>query len=336
MESVLVKEYRADIMECAHHGHISIVNERGEVTASAGDPAFVTFTRSAAKPLQAIAAIRGGIASRFGLSGKEIAIMTASHVAEPEHVEVLESFMQKTGLSETELICAPSYPLNERSKEDVLRHDGSKRRLYHNCSGKHLGVLAYCKMKGYPLEGYADPEHPVQKEIIETVSMMCGIKAEQIVLGTDGCGFPVFGLPLSAMASAYVKLACPDLIADEATREAVTIITQAMNLHPEMVGGSGRLDSLVLQDSNIIAKGGFKGVYCFGLKKERLGIAFKVLDGSEEEWGLIVQAILEQTGYANPSLIRQMKEDFTHDIYNDAGKKVGYADTVFQLRFTQP
>ncbi|MDR0270940.1 asparaginase [Paenibacillus sp.] len=333
MESVLVKEYRADIMECAHHGHICIVNDQGEITASVGDPDFVTFTRSAAKPLQAIVAIRGGIVSHYGLSDKEIAIMTASHQAQTDHVEVLESIMRKTGLSEKELICAPSYPLNEQSKEDVLRHDGSKRRLYHNCSGKHLGVLAYCKMKGYPLDGYAEPDHPVQKEIIETMSLMCGIDAEHIDLGTDGCGFPVFALPLSAMAAAYVKLACPDLIMDEVTREAVQIITQAMNRYPEMVGGSGRIDSLVLQDSNIVAKGGFKGVYCFALKNERLGIAFKVLDGSEEEWGWIVQTILEQTGYSNPSLIRQMKESFTHDIFNDEGKKVGYADSVFQLQF---
>lgn len=335
MESVLVKEYRAGIMECAHHGHICIVNDRGEITASAGNPNFVTFTRSAAKPLQAICAIRGGIAAHYGLSEQEIAIMTASHLAQPDHVKVLESIMSKTGLSEAELICAPSYPLNEESKEDVLRHDGSRRRLYHNCSGKHLGILAYCKMKGYPLEGYAEPGHPVQQEIIETISIMCGIAAEHIDLGTDGCGFPVFALPLSAMASAYVKLACPDLIADEATRDAVMTITQAMNRYPEMVGGTGRVDSLILQDTNIVAKGGFKGVYCFGLKKERLGVAFKVLDGSEEEWGWIVESVLSQIGYGNRTLIEQLREAFTHDIYNDAGKKVGFAEAVFQLQSTQ-
>ncbi|WP_339322372.1 asparaginase [Paenibacillus sp. FSL W8-0194] len=332
MEPVLIKEYRAGIMECSHHGHICVVDDRGKTSAYAGDPDFVTFTRSAAKPLQAIVAIRGGIAAHYGLDDKEIAIMTASHMAQPEHVDVLESIMKKTGLTESELVCAASYPWNEESKEEVLRRQGGKRRLYHNCSGKHLGVLAYCKMKGYPLEGYADPGHPVQQEIIGTVAMMCGIPADRIELGTDGCGFPVFALPLSAMAAAYVKLACPDLIADEAVREAVKTIVRAMNQHPEMVGGRGRVDSLVLQDGNIVAKGGFKGVYCFGLKKERLGIAFKVLDGSEEEWGWIVESILEQIGYGNHSLIRELRESFTHDIYNDEGKKVGHADAVFRLQ----
>ncbi|MGN7360575.1 asparaginase [Paenibacillus sp. SAF-054] len=331
MDSLLIKEYRAGIMECAHHGHISIINDQGQVEASAGDPDFVTFTRSAAKPLQAIPAIRGGIVSYYGLTEKEIAIMTASHLAQPDHVEVLESIMLKTGLTEKELVCAPSYPLDDENRERVLRHEGSKRRVYHNCSGKHLGVLAYCKMKGYPLEGYEEPEHPVQQEIIGTVAMMCGMEPQQIHLGTDGCGFPVFGLPLSAMAAAYLKLACPELIADEATREAVEIITRAMNTYPQMVGGSGRVDSLILRDPNIVAKGGFKGVYCFGLKKERLGVALKVLDGSEEEWGWIVESILNQIGYGNKELMEQMNKAFTHHIYNDAGKHVGHAEAVFQL-----
>lgn len=332
MESVLIKEYRAGIMESAHSGHISIVNDKGEVYASAGDPHFVTFTRSAAKPLQAIPGIRGGIVEHYRLGQKEVAIMTASHLAEPEHIEVLEYMKRIIGVQETDMVCAPSYPLDEKSKEQIIREQGHKRRLYHNCSGKHLGVLAYSEMKNYPRGSYSEPDHPVQQEILDVLSIMCGIERQHIGLGTDGCGFPVFALPLSKMANAYVKLACPDLIGEEATRTAVKTITAAMNQYPEMVGGSGRVDSLVLQDTNIVAKGGFKGVYCFGLKKERLGVAFKILDGSEEEWGWIVESILEQIGYGNRKLLEQMKRQFTRDIYNDEGKKVGYAETAFSLR----
>ncbi|WP_063566606.1 asparaginase [Paenibacillus sp. O199] len=332
MESaLLIKEYRAGVMECAHYGHISITDENGNVVYSAGDPHFRAFTRSSAKPFQAIPGIRAGIAGHYGLTAQEIAIMSSSHRSEPMHIQVLEQIESKIGLGEECLICAPSYPLNEESRNQWLRSQGEKRRILHNCSGKHLGVLAYTQMKQADLGSYAEPEHPVQREILETMAYMAGIEQKEIKLGTDGCGFPVFSLPLSALSNAYLKLACPDLIEDPSTRSAVETITGAMNEYPLMVGGTQRVDSVLLEDSNIVAKGGFKGVFGFALKKERLGITFKVLDGSEEEWAYIAQSILEQIGYSNQKTIERLAEVYPPDIRNDAGKVVGRAESEFKL-----
>jgi L-asparaginase II len=332
MESaLLIKEYRAGVMECAHYGHISITDENGDVVYSAGDPHFRAFTRSSAKPFQAIPGIRAGIAGHYGLTAQEIAIMSSSHRSEPMHIQVLEQIESKIGLGEECLICAPSYPLNEESRNQWLRSQGEKRRILHNCSGKHLGILAYTQMKQADLGSYAEPEHPVQREILETMAYMAGIEQKEIKLGTDGCGFPVFSLPLSALSNAYLKLACPDLIEDPSTRSAVETITGAMNEYPLMVGGTQRVDSVLLEDSNIVAKGGFKGVFGFALKKERLGITFKVLDGSEEEWAYIAQSILEQIGYSNRKTIERLAEVYPPDIRNDAGKVVGRADSEFKL-----
>lgn len=332
MESaLLIKEYRAGVMECAHYGHISITDEYGRIVYSAGDPHFRAFTRSSAKPFQAIPGIRAGIASHYGLSAQEIAIMSSSHRSEPEHIRVLEQLSGNIGLGEECLICAPSYPLNEESRNQWLRGQGEKRRILHNCSGKHLGILGYSQMKQVDLGSYAEPDHPVQREILETFADLAGIEEKEIELGTDGCGFPVFSLPLSALSNAYLKLACPDLIADPSTRTAVETITSAMNEHPLMVGGTERVDSVLLEDDNIVAKGGFKGVFGFGLKKERLGITFKVLDGSEEEWAFITQSILRQIGYSNERTIARLAEVFPSDIRNDAGTLVGHADSEFIL-----
>jgi len=331
MENVLVQEYRADMVECAHNGHICIVNEEGAIQAYTGDPGFVAFTRSSAKPLQAIPAIRGGMAEFYGLTDEEIAIMVASHRGEPRHMEVLEQFARKVKLREDLMVCAPSWPLDDRSKEVLLRTGGERSRWYHNCSGKHYGMLAYCQMAGLPLNGYDQPDHPLQQEIIRTIADLTGLVQGDIRIGTDGCGLPVFAMPLQALATAYMKLACPDRIKDEATREAVLTITSAMNTSPFMVAGSGKVDTVLLEDSNIVAKGGFKGVYCFGLKKERLGVAFKILDGSEEEWGWIAQSILEQIGYANKATISRLAQAFPTGILNDSGLTVGRAETVFKL-----
>ncbi|MBR2563372.1 MAG: asparaginase [Paenibacillus sp.] len=332
MESaLLVKEYRAGVLECAHYGHICITDEHGQVVYSAGDPQFRAFTRSSAKPFQAIPGIRAGIDRHYSLEAQEIAIMASSHRSEPEHIRVLEHLADKIGLGEECLICAPSYPLNEESRNHWLRAQGEKRRILHNCSGKHLGILGYSQMKNLDLDSYAQPDHPVQREILATLAGLADIEEKEIQLGVDGCGFPVFSLPLSALSNAYLKLACPDLIADEATRIAVKIITSAMNQHPLMVGGTHRVDSVLLEDNNIVAKGGFKGVFGFALKKERLGITFKVLDGSEEEWASIVQSILKQLNYSNSKTIARLAEVFPADIHNDAGTLVGRMDSEFVL-----
>lgn len=331
MDSILVREYRGGMEECVHRGHICIVDERGQVHRFAGDPEHHVFTRSAAKPIQAIPGIRGGINDAFGLSDEEIAVMTASHQAEEGHIKVLDHLLQKLSLHEEELVCAPSLPMDEFTKEVLLSTGGQRRRIYHNCSGKHLGVLAYCKHGGYSLDNYSSLDHPVQVEILNTLSQLAGYPVEKIEKARDNCGFPVFALPMTALSITYLKLACPELISDPATANAVKIITAAMNKHPKMVGGSGKVDSVLLEDSNIVAKGGFKGIFAFGLRKERLGITLKVTDGSEDEWGMIVLEVLKQLDYGDKQTLNRLQREFPNEISNETGFEVGCKETVFKL-----
>ncbi|GIP45200.1 asparaginase [Paenibacillus sp. J45TS6] len=330
-DTMLIKEFRSGVLESAHRGHICIVNDKKQVVYSVGNPHFRTFTRSAAKPLQAIPGIRAGIVDAYDFSQEEIALMVSSHRSEAFHRSTLEQMKEKINLDEGGLVCAPSFPLHEESRTDYIRQQGDKRRLLHNCSGKHMGVLAYSKLKGYDLASYADPNHPVQQEIKQIISQLGEIDPSDMAAGVDGCGFPVFALPISTMATAFLKLACPDLIEDEETRKAAEVITAAMNKAPEMVGGTGRVDSVLLHDDNIVAKGGFQGVFCLALRKERLGISFKVLDGSDEEWGLIVKSILTQIGYDNAETIQRLTEQFPGEIRNDARTVVGKAESAFIL-----
>jgi L-asparaginase II len=334
METALVREYRGNLEECVHSGHICGVNDKREVKYFAGDPEAVSYLRSAGKPFQAIPVFRHGADDKFGLTDEEAAIIIGSHRAEPFHVAALESIVQKTGIGEDCLICHPTYPLSVYATENLLRAGKPKRALYHNCSGKHLGILALCKMMGYPLEGYGEAEHPAQQEILETLSYLAEVPKEQVGIGTDGCGFPVFALSLRALAAAYLKLACPDLIEDPEVRAAVEKIVSLMNRRYEMVAGTDRICSSLLMDPNIVAKGGAKGVYCFGLKQERLAFALKVLDGSEDEWPLIVASILEQIGYRNRETIDRMYALAPVEIRNDNKRVVGRNETVFTLQFT--
>lgn len=328
----LIEEYRGGTMENIHHGHICVVDETGKVKWSAGDPDWVAYMRSTAKPIQAIPTFAYGFDEQFGFTDREKTIMTASHRAEEIHVEALESMLQKIGVNESGLVCAESYPPRSGARDVLLLSGKPKRRLYHNCSGKHLGVQALCKGKGYPLEGYHEPDHPAQQEIMEMVTLLSGLGRDEVKLGTDGCGFPVFGLPLQQLALMYLKLACPDLVDRPEISEAIHKLTRLMNENPEMVSAPGMICSELLKDPNIVAKGGAKGVYCFGLRKERLGIALKVMDGSDEEWPLIITSILEQIGYDNQDTIDRLNRLASKTIHNDGGLAIGYNEPVFQLQ----
>lgn len=330
-EARLVEEYRGGRLENVHAGHICVVDASGNVVRSVGDPTFSAFMRSSAKPLQALPFFLRRTDAHWPFTEAELAMLAASHRAEPKHVAALESMLAKTGLTEDMLVCHPTYPLSASACHDIVAAGGGKRRIYHNCSGKHIGVLAYCLAAGYPTEGYWQHDHPAQVDIRQAIAAMAGVSEDEIVRGTDGCGLPVYALPLDRLAYAFLRLACPDLIEDESLREAAARMADIMNRHPDMLSGEGLICPALNRDAGIVAKGGAKGVYAFGLRKERLGVALKILDGSEEEWPLIVATILSQLGYEGKDTIDRLHELAATDIVNDNGLVVGESRAVFKL-----
>ncbi|MFC5403457.1 asparaginase [Cohnella soli] len=331
MPPPLVHEYRGGTLENVHYGHVCGVDETGSVVYRYGDPEWVTFMRSAAKPIQALPFFLEGLDEKLGFTDEELTIMMASHRALPYHVEALEGMMAKLGLDEIVLVCKPTFPLDADARDALVAERQPARRVYHNCSGKHLGVLAYAQGMGYPLEGYYSPEHPAQRRILAIAAELAECPEADIRIGTDGCGFPVFGMPLRNMALAFLKLACPDLIADAALRAAVSKMTALMNANPLMISAEYLICPNLLMDDNIVAKGGAKGIYCFGLKKERLAFALKVTDGSEDEWPIAVASILEQIGYDNRETIDRMYKIVPREIRNDNGLVIGENRAVFEL-----
>jgi L-asparaginase II len=331
MSEVLVRELRGNVVENVHRGHIVGVDESGQALYAVGDAAHLTFLRSSGKPIQALPAIMSGIDVKFELSDREFSLLAASHRGEDFHVEALDSMKRKLGLTDDHLLCSPTYPLNSAARDELLKSGSKQRRMYHNCSGKHLGMMALCLSKGYALEGYYEPDHPVQQEILQAMSVITGCKLEDIGRGVDGCGVPVFAMPLNNLAHAFLKLACPDLIEDTQMRQAVVKITSVMNAYPEMISGTDAICTQLLMDPNIVAKGGAQGVYCFGLRQERLGFALKVMDGSSDEWPLIIASILEQVGYSNKETIDRLYRIAHQEVVNDNQRIVGRNEACFTL-----
>src|SRR5256885_5733080 len=195
---LLVEVTRGPIVESRHRGHVAAVDGAGQLVAYLGDPDTVTYLRSSAKPFQALPLVTSGAADRFGFTEKEIALACASHSGEPIHTETVLSMLNKIGLEPDALKCGTHEPFSAEVTRRLRERGEAPNVLQNNCSGKHAGMLALALHLGASTETYDEPSNEVQLTIGKTVSRFCGIAIENIAVGTDGCGVPVFGITVKA------------------------------------------------------------------------------------------------------------------------------------------
>ncbi len=334
---ILAKAIRGETVESVHRGHLIIVDGDGKTVYSLGNPDTVTFWRSSAKSFQAIPVLKSGAAEQFGFSEKEIALACGSHSGEAMHVETAARMLEKIGLSEADLRCGTHLPFDERRAAEMTRDGEQPNQLHNNCSGKHAAMLAFAKTLGADLNTYERLENPVQQRILECVAEFSDVPRDEIKLGIDGCAAPNFAVPISAMAKSFARLVFPPKSFDDETREACRRIVSTTISHPEMIGGTDRLDTMIIQSARgkIISKIGAEGVYSAGVLpspeyKTGLGIAFKIEDGDDKRARAVVLV----------ELLRQLKILGNDDlpeispllIKNRRGDVVGRVEASFDLR----
>jgi L-asparaginase II len=252
-EPLRVAVRRGEIVECVHEVHAVAVRD-GAVVAVAGDPALVASLRSSAKPLQALPLAR----AYENLTDDELAIAAASHFGTPEHVEVVRRLLAATGGREDELDCG-------------LQDGRPPEPIFHNCSGKHAGMIAVCRAKGWPVEGYRLPDHPLQLALLDEVASAAELETSEVATGLDGCGVVCFGLTLERVASAFSRLRRLD---------GGDRIAAAMRAHPVLIGGEGATDTeLMRAQPGWLAKAGAEGLMCVA-SYDGIGLAVKVADGN--------------------------------------------------------
>lgn len=295
MKEIIVEVRRGKIRESQHRVHAVIVDYDGNKVKSYGDELFFTFWRSAAKPFQVLPLIERGGHERFRFSPQEIAVMVSSHNGEQEHLHAVESILNKIGLPETSLDCGIAMPLGRKAAKELVQTGRKPTALHNACSGKHAAALALAKTLDIDEQGYVLPEHPVQKKMLEAIGHCTDLNANSIETAVDGCGFPVFALPLGNMALAYARLAKPlKSFKDKQKAWALEHIREAMVHNPFYVAGSERLCTRVMEATGgeVVAKLGAEGLFCMGLSREGLGIAVKVEDGTHRALDPVVVSLL--------------------------------------------
>lgn len=340
----LVEIWRGRLIESRHRGHIVAVDRDGHLAGSLGSPETITYLRSSAKPFQCIPLISSGAADRFGFNDKEIALACASHNGEPLHTETAAEMLRKIGLDQSALKCGIHEPFSSEVVRTQREKGESPNVLQNNCSGKHAGMLALALHLGAPTETYDAPENQAQKLIARTISQFSDVQLNDIVIGIDGCGAPVFGVSIKAMALMYARLVHPPEACDEETREACRRIVSAMNTYPEMIGGglTERLDTEIMRAAHgrLISKVGAEGVYTAGILPCRewpngLGLAFKIEDGEDRRARpTVVIESLRQLGILTGDAYDAVKSFSSFTIRNHRGDTVGEVRASFQLEIT--
>lgn len=336
----LVKVTRGGITESRHRGHVVAVEPDGTIAAHLGASETVTYLRSSAKPHQAIPLVASGAADRFGFTEKEIALACASHSGEPIHTELAASMLRKIGLKPEALKCGVHEPFSLEETQRLREKGEQPNVLQNNCSGKHAGMLALALHLGAPTETYDEPTHPVQLAIGKVVSQFSGIAIEDIAVGTDGCGVPVFGITVKAMALMYARLVVAPAEFDEEIRAACKRIVAAMTSYPELIGGSSaRLDTEIMRAApgRLVSKVGAEGVYTVGVLPceewpRGLGLALKIEDGDDHRARptVVIESLTQLGILANESLEAVGRYAF-FPVRNRRGDVVGEVTPEFKL-----
>ena len=238
----VVDVVRGDIVESSDAVDVVVIDESGDLVAVAGDAERLAYFRSSLKPIQASVGIAQGWKPR---TQAQIAIASASHNAEPEHLAVVRSILADAGLTEVSLRCPPSLPLLDTQ----AAISGGRQRIFSDCSGKHAGFLATCVARNWPLDSYLERDHPLQQAILARVEDLTGGFQS---IHIDGCGAPIVATSLLRIGKSFAR----------GLREAPDVAA-AMVAHPFLVAGSGRICTDVMTALPSVAmKAGAEGMLC--------------------------------------------------------------------------
>ena len=335
---ILANVIRGNTIESVHRGHYLVIDGEGNTLGSGGDPSTVTYFRSSCKSIQAIPFIASGAADRFGFTEDEIALAVASHSGERIHVEIAASMLAKAGFGEHDLRCGAHLPFNEAESRRMIAADEKPTQLHNNCSGKHAAMLALAKHIGADAAVYDLPSNPVQTVILERIAQFTELPVGDIAIGIDGCAAPNFAVPVAAMARSFINLLNPPDTFDEATRAACRRIVNAMIEHPDLVGGTGRLDTMIMEAAGgkLICKVGADGVWLCGvLPSDRwpsgLAIALKIEDGDDHlSRPVVAVELLRKLGLLNAD---DLPDVAPMPVRNRRGDVVGRISAVIDGEF---
>lgn len=276
---------RSGFVESRHAGSAVVLNADGGLLRALGDVTTPVFPRSSMKPFQAIAVMASGVTLR----GEDAAVATASHSGTEKHADLARGLLARAGIPETALVCPAAWPDDTASRDVLVRLGAGKAPIYMNCSGKHSAMLLACATNGWPLEGYLEAEHPLQKRILDVVERFTGERP--VASGIDGCGAPVHALSLTGLARGIARIATSKSNSPFAIYREAGFLAEAVRENGWVIAGPGMPDTIVIDRMGLFIKSGAEGIMVASAANGTT-VALKILDGNLRAATIVALSLL--------------------------------------------
>ncbi len=276
---------RSGFVESRHAGSAVVLNADGGLLRALGDVTTPVFPRSSMKPFQAIAVMASGVTLR----GEDAAVATASHSGTEKHADLARGLLARAGIPETALACPAAWPDDTASRDVLVRLGAGKAPIYMNCSGKHSAMLLACATNGWPLEGYLEAEHPLQKRILDVVERFTGERP--VASGVDGCGAPVHALSLTGLARGIARIATSKSNSPFAIYREAGFLAEAVRENGWVIAGPGMPDTIVIDRMGLFIKSGAEGIMVASAANGTT-VALKILDGNLRAATIVALSLL--------------------------------------------
>ena len=324
MDSIrMVEVTRSNEIESIHYGTAVLINSSGEVLKEWGNSDLLIYPRSALKPIQSLNLYKDGVAEGLKLTDEYIALTTASHHAEDLHQKMITEWLQKINIGEDKLCCGADWPWNMDDKFKANLKYKKKRRIFHNCSGKHCGHLAVSKYKDLPIENYNQNNHPIQKELINLIENLSNFKIKNI--GIDGCTLPNPLIPLKKFALAAAKIVDYKSL-NEASDIAKRIFDSCVKF-PEITGGSKSVNCALtkLSKGKAFFKNGAEGVFVAIIPEQKSALAVKITDGAARAAEVAIAGLISELKIIDEDQIEKFKK---RSVKNSTEQVIGYMNCL--------
>ena len=314
----LVSISRSGHIESEHFGCGAIVDSDGKILKEWGDSSQLIFPRSALKPIQSLNLYKDGYIDKVNLTEKQIAFSTSSHFAEDIHQELIKDWLKNLNLDESMLACGEDWPWQLHNKFKAYDKYKKRRKIFHNCSGKHCAHLAVSVERDLPINNYNSQLHPLQKELFDLIENLSEFKINQI--GVDGCTLPNPMLPINKFGYLLAKFTDYKKI-DNLGSVAKKIFEACVN-EPDYAGGAESDNSLLtkLFNKRVFFKNGAEGVFLAIIPEKKISIVVKILDGSARAAATAIAGMISELDLIDKS---KLEAYLNRTISNSINQTVG-------------